>query len=77
MSCGHWLGPRRVRTLARRTGLPIVAARRCAGYIVLSDGTALPFDFRRSRVPPAPTPAQRYGLPGTQAKGTQTTGGNS
>jgi len=48
VSCGHWLCERRVRTLARRLGLPVIAARRCLSVVVLADGRQLEVDFRRS-----------------------------
>jgi len=47
MPCGHWLGERGVRAIARRTGLPVVSARRCTGTLILDDGSQMLYDFAR------------------------------
>lgn len=58
MSCGHWLGQRAVREIARRTGLPVVSARRCTGTLVLDDGSQMLYDFKR-RIVLGPHPEPR------------------
>jgi hypothetical protein len=50
MSCGHWLSARRVHTLARETGMPVVAARRCTGTLILATGEQIHYDFVQHRV---------------------------
>lgn len=66
MGCNHFLGARRRWTLACRLGLQgydVRVARVCNYELVLRDGRAFLFDFRRGVVRgPHPDP-RRYCLP--------------
>ena len=62
MPCGHWLSHRRCITISNRLRLPVIAARRCTGTIILGDGSQWLYDFKRGvLVGPHPEP-RNYSL---------------